>query len=131
MKKKKPYNKRIKKIKKECDDLWSKVVRARAGKCELCGGGNKLDAHHVHGRGLAVRWDLANGIGLCYQCHRNGCHSPAAYKQKDTYEAIRDLRGFHVMDELEDAARGLRKWNLSELEKLKEHLQTKLKECRD
>ena len=55
------------------DKLWEFTVKSRAGfRCELCGdGGNGLDAHHILGRGLWLRWDTDNGAAVC----RGGCHN--------------------------------------------------------
>jgi hypothetical protein len=57
-------------VKKSCDVLWSQIIRA-GGYCEKCGARpEKLDAHHVYGRtNHRLRWDLRNGVALCYRCH--------------------------------------------------------------
>lgn len=56
---------------KPIDDLWSKLVKYRAGHvCEKCGKAKGLQSHHIFGRRrLSVRWDKRNGICLCPGCH--------------------------------------------------------------
>ena len=64
----------------KADALWRTIVRA-GGKCEWCGGsGGVLHAHHIMGRSRhSLRWDLRNGVCLCYSCHTPyGAHSPNA-----------------------------------------------------
>ena len=62
------------------DDLFSKLVRARAGwKCERCESGpfpsgyarQGLHNAHLYGRGKgSTRLDFDNCFSLCYGCHR-------------------------------------------------------------
>ena len=57
------------------DALWGKVIHRRDKVCQRCGRSNtKLDAHHIfYKRFRATRWDVLNGILLCYNpCHKNG-----------------------------------------------------------
>lgn len=78
-----PKLKPIPKIKKELDGLWSAKVRERDGKCVMCGKvGKGLQAHHYlksRARSLKYRWDLRNGITLCYGCHMYGVHKTASF----------------------------------------------------
>ena len=66
---------------KAVDKLWSLVIRERANyECQLwgCGGmqcATLMDAHHVCGRGFAVRWDTRNGLCLCKAHHQYFVHS--------------------------------------------------------
>jgi len=57
-------------IKKELDSLWSKAVRL-PGKCAVCSSTNRLNAHHIFGKGAfkALRWDVENGLCLCVYHH--------------------------------------------------------------
>jgi len=64
---------------------WMDAVKARDGKCLVCGSTEKLESHHivplavlvgVHGitnRGQARKckhlWDLENGMTVCVRCH--------------------------------------------------------------
>jgi len=65
----------------QVDQLWSLVIRERAAyECQLwgCGGmqcASLMDAHHVFGRGFAVRWDLRGGLCLCKAHHQFFVHS--------------------------------------------------------
>jgi len=66
---------------KTVDTLWSLVIRERANhECQLWGCGSMqcaslMDAHHVFGRGFAVRWDLRGGLCLCKAHHNYFVHS--------------------------------------------------------
>lgn len=58
------------------DLLWGMVIHNRDSECKWCGKSDgKLDAHHIHGRGLFVRWDSRNGLLLCYRCHNFRIHT--------------------------------------------------------
>ena len=69
----------MKSKRKQCDELWSKAVKRRAGfKCERCGKTTKLHAHHIIPRtNYALRYDLVNGVCLCYRCHFHFAHKDA------------------------------------------------------
>lgn len=56
---------------KICDELWSKLVKARAWfRCEYCGKTNYLNSHHIFTRNnYSTRFDLDNGICLCSWHH--------------------------------------------------------------
>lgn len=71
-----------KKILKELDKYWSLLVRNRDRKCMLCGGFieqiDKLQAHHwilSRAKSLKYRYDVRNGISLCYGCHIHQVHT--------------------------------------------------------
>lgn len=61
---------------KDCDELWAKAVKARAGyKCEQSGGTNELQAHHIIPRTCwALRYDLENGVCLTKYYHLFWAH---------------------------------------------------------
>lgn len=67
------FNKRS--FKKKLDRLWSEKVRKRDGKCLVCGKTPEyavLQAHHAivtKGRSQNTRWDVRNGVTMCYACH--------------------------------------------------------------
>jgi 5-methylcytosine-specific restriction endonuclease McrA len=64
---------------------WMDDVKARDGKCLVCGSTERLESHHivplavlvgVHGvqnrdaaRECSALWDLANGMTVCARCH--------------------------------------------------------------
>ena len=55
------------------DTLWSKKVKDRADhKCEYCLEREVwLNSAHIIGRSYrTLRWDLDNGMCLCFNCHR-------------------------------------------------------------
>lgn len=59
---------------KRLDILWSLKVKELAGrKCQFCKAeGKRLESAHVVGRKYrATRWDLANGMCLCFTCHQD------------------------------------------------------------
>lgn len=60
-----------KKLIKENDRLWSKIVRRKAGDvCIIDLKAGKIDAHHLFTRKLwATRWDTRNGVSLCVHHH--------------------------------------------------------------
>jgi 5-methylcytosine-specific restriction endonuclease McrA len=67
-------------LEKKLDSAWSLAVRTRDKNCQRCGG-FYVSAHHAFGRRhKATRWDLFNGISLCYPCHIHWAHrDPAGF----------------------------------------------------
>lgn len=59
-----------KNLKKQCDGLFSKIIRSK-GYCEYCGRSDlTLNCHHIIGRiNHALRFDIRNGCCLCVNCH--------------------------------------------------------------
>lgn len=52
------------------DNVFSKIIRTRDGKCLHCGTTQNLHCSHVLPRTyISVRWNLDNAIALCYRCH--------------------------------------------------------------
>ena len=65
------------KIEKECDELWSKIIRS-TGECQRCGKKTGLQAAHIISRKHKLfRWDLRNGLCLCVRCHLYWQHREA------------------------------------------------------
>ena len=71
------------------DDVFSKLVRARAGwACQRCGkvfpkGADRRGLHcsHVFGRRRhAVRWDFQNAFSHCYGCHSYLASNPDEFQ---------------------------------------------------
>ena len=59
---------------KKLDKLWSLKIRSK-GACEICSKGEGLAAHHIHPRTkYNTRFDLENGICLCYRHHIHFAH---------------------------------------------------------
>ena len=63
---------------------WKKEIVGR-GKCEMCGSGERLEAHHI------IKWadypqgriDVNNGMCLCHNCHtEEHRYDPSYYMMK-------------------------------------------------
>lgn len=86
-----PSKKPLPWLKKQCDKIWSILVRQRdGGKCVLCGKRSKRNAAHhwivCKSGGNNTRWNVDNGITLCY-----GHHIRVVHKNAD-YSTIMNLR---------------------------------------
>jgi 5-methylcytosine-specific restriction endonuclease McrA len=79
----KPKKKNRHKLEKELDKEWSLYVRKRDKFCQKCGGISGIAPHHAFGRRhLATRWDIFNGVGLCYPCHIHWSHrDPSGFSE--------------------------------------------------
>lgn len=79
MKRKKKSTRAV--LEKRLDKAWSEYVRNRDSSCQKCGGFGTVSAHHAFGRRhLSIRWDVINGVGLCYPCHIHWAHrDPAGF----------------------------------------------------
>ena len=61
---------------KKLDKLASEKCKEDAGMCEICGGKDNLNAHHVIGRrNRNVRWWMPNLVTLCPLHHTFGIKS--------------------------------------------------------
>lgn len=120
-----PKAKRLSKLRKECDKLWSEAVRARDGnKCVLCGSTSHCQAHHwchTKAQGNATRWDINNGITLCYTCHLYKVHSGAAYYMDMAKNTAIRIIGQKAYEELV-TPKEPRVFNESEMIEIKNHL---------
>lgn len=69
-------------LEKKLDKLWSEYVRKRDNcNCQKCKKvyGQSVSPHHAFGRRhRAVRWDVDNGVSLCYFCHIQWAHRDSA-----------------------------------------------------
>lgn len=61
---------------KDCDLLWAKAVKAKAGyKCERSGATTELQAHHIFPRTIwSLRYELENGVCLTKYMHLFWAH---------------------------------------------------------
>jgi hypothetical protein len=122
-KKKKPnYRERMKKLEKTLDSSWSILVRSK-GMCEKCGSSSSLSAHHAFGRRhRATRWDLYNGVALCYPCHIHWSHrDPCSFAEwfrkrvgDDQYNRLSEahtLPALHTEEDLQGILSGLTQLN--------------------
>lgn len=72
---------RMRRLLKKCSEAWSKAVRQRDGRCLICGVTDNLQAHHwlvSRARSRKYRFDLRNGVSLCYAHHVHGIHTEAS-----------------------------------------------------
>ena len=81
---------------KQLDDLWSLLVKLRAGKeCEICCKTEYVQSHHIIPRTkYGTRWNLENGVALCRHHHLYFAH-------KDVlafYDWIKDKRDLKKLE---------------------------------
>lgn len=99
------YGAKRKDLKKECDNLWSECVKARAGyKSEISGRTGILHSHHIKGKATyRLRYELDNGICLTAGEHKFGVHLQS---RKDDYERrISEAKGKEVMEKLSNISK--------------------------
>ena len=98
----KPKSKKtdIKKLKKECFSLWSEIIRNRYNNtCIMCpkskADGWVVQAHHAISRaaqGNHAKYDVRNGVCLCYNCHINKLHGEQGdYEFQSRYSQLIDV----------------------------------------
>ncbi len=101
------------KIKRDkADDLFSKLVRERAGwACETCGRyypeGHRQGLHCSHifsRRHQATRWHPDNAIAECFGCHQRGAGDPIEH-----FYALETVMGRDRLDRLRIAHTGVLK----------------------
>ena len=121
-----------KKLKDELDRYWSLYVRKRDNKCILCGGyegeTGRLQAHHwivSRGDSLRYKFDVRNGVALCYGCHIHRVHTnpTIALMSKLRNKAI--TAGIATEDDIEEIvekAKGVSKIGIGELREMLEKL---------
>jgi hypothetical protein len=79
-----PQPVRIRRLLKKCHEVWSAAVRGRDGMCVRCGKKPpdvQLSAHHwlvSSARSRRYRFDVRNGVSLCYGCHIRCVHTEAS-----------------------------------------------------
>lgn len=75
------------KYKEKLDRMWSQIIRLKYKEtCVMCGKSKEkndvvIQAHHAIKRkaaGNQARYDLRNGIALCYSCHICHLHGESA-----------------------------------------------------
>lgn len=68
-------------IARECDRLWSLIVK-RKGRCDECGSAQYLQAAHgISRRYRATRWLPINGFALCRKHHVFWTHRPLEWTE--------------------------------------------------
>lgn len=113
MKRAKKSNKQ--KLEKALDKAWSEYVRARDKNCQKCGGHSTIAPHHAFSRRhMATRWDVSNGVGLCYPCHIHWAHrDPAGFTVW-----FKEHVGHYVFERLAEAHRQVTKFTTEDLERM-------------
>lgn len=116
MAKKKPKTKR-QKLYDDLDKAWADAVKDRDGECLVCEKSPPdvvLNAHHWIKRkaqSLKHKWDLRNGVTLCFRCHIHRVHKgelAAIDKMKEeafkrditTRETYEEIKGYHSKGEV-------------------------------
>ena len=100
------------------DKLWSQAVRKRDGICQRCRKTKASQAAHIFGRSnMATRWDLMNGIGLCYFCHIIWAHRQPVEFTLWVQSRLKD-----DFKKLQTKAQGIKQWSLKEMETLERQL---------
>ncbi len=113
-----------KKLIQKCDELVSKIVRLRDGRCVCCGSRENLQCGHLIKRGrMSTRFDLVNCNCQCSRCNYKHNHYPEYYT--DWFVLTYGVDKYH---ELFRRSWQTKDWTLTELTELKEELQQKLDE---
>ena len=83
------------------DKEWSKKVIERDGQCILCGESREgyLASHHWYKtrRIKATRWEVDNGVALCFQCHRFAHDKPEEFKVR-----LKEVKGDKWVNDREE-----------------------------
>jgi hypothetical protein len=97
-----------KKLLEKLDELTSKFVRNRDGKCILCGGHagdiKGLQSHHwivTRARSLKYRFDPRNCVSLCYACHIFKVHHNPTVALLDELKERAIIEGIVTEEEIE------------------------------
>lgn len=119
----------MKAIDKALDELWSELVKLKAGnKCEIenCQITRNLNSHHVYSRAKrSVRWEAINGFCLCVN-HHIGVKFSAHKTPNDFSEWSKKKRGQKWFDLLQIKAHQISKLHIFEKELLKKELQAEI-----
>ena len=110
--------KKKKSLLKICDELWSKLVKIRAGfRCEYCWKTSWLNSHHIRSRtNYSTRYNLDNGICLC-QAHHTLSSTFSAHKTPIEFiERIKEERGEEWYDNLKLESSKIRDKNYKKVE---------------
>ena len=102
---------------KDLDKIWSKLIHEKYyNKCAICGA-TPCQAHHIFSRTYrSTRWDLDNGIALCYRHHFHFAHS----KFEEFRDWVIQEIGEELYNKIKDQSKLILKEPLEEsLERLK------------
>ncbi len=113
---------------KKLDELWSFAVRLRDKKkfgdtCRIqeaaeCSGTSQVAYHLVPRGSWGIRWDLDNGVAACCACNRG------EQLNRQKYARLHDrLFGIYFMDKLNEKADAHKRFDGSDLERIRVELQ--------
>lgn len=98
----------VRKLIKQCDTIFSLVVRKRDKRCQRCGNELTLQNSHTISRtNYFLRWDEQNCIALCYKCHIYFWHKSPLEAAKWFMETFPD-RYAYLMSNKEKIAQRVR-----------------------
>ena len=112
------------------DTLFSEAVRIRDHyTCQYCGNATKsAQTHHIFTRqNFSTRYDMVNGVTLCFYCHRYRAHGGSEF----TYWAERTWLGMKAFEELHDRTRQLVKVNDEWLDEQEARLRNEITKQQD
>jgi len=134
-KKKVPKQVILRRLKKKGDKYWSLYIRARDGKCLICGSTKSLQAHHALVRKKVsnqTRFHKNNGCTLCYICHLIEIHGNATKTILEKYlEVLNSLYTKEQQEEVVRKSKEKNKLDIPELTIIVEDLIKSLKELKD
>jgi hypothetical protein len=121
-KRKKKYTPPLKRLEKECYDLWSKCIVARDKVCRYSKSSDRLSAHHIRSRTHAsTRFSLDNGICLSWKVHFLQKANPERFQ-----DMVIEVIGQDRYEELKKRSLVVAKQTVSDLEQIKFDLQKQL-----
>lgn len=113
-------------LEKDCLELWSLCVRARDGVCRMCGSDKSLTAHHIRSvSNAATRYDIDNGMALCWKCH-----SLQKFQPERFWDKVIDLISLDRYLQLKDKSLRIWKPGVYEMQMMKGVLERELKAIR-
>jgi hypothetical protein len=124
MKKKKTLKKlpKKKRLIKDCLDEWSLCVRERDKVCRICGSDQRLSAHHIRSvTHNSTKFDLENGICLCWSCHSQQKFHPERFQ-----DSVIDVIGDEKYAALKRKSLQVVDYSTSDLEEKRDNLRRKL-----
>ena len=110
--------KKKKSLLKICDELWSKLVKIRAGfRCEYCWKTSWLNSHHIRSRtNYSTRYNLDNWICLCQAHHTLSSQFSAHKTPIEFIEWIKEQRWEERYDNLKLESNKIRDKNYKKVE---------------
>lgn len=114
-------------LKNKLEELWKMYCLLRDNNtCQYCGSKEDLQVHHIISRKNSnTKYDVDNGITLCKRCH-------AKISLNNNERMLFMLWyfkkfGIEKYEQLQEKARQIKNWRISELEEAIKDLQNKIK----